>query len=268
MSEARGRGAAIVAAHPHSDQHDDPERTTRRFWREWQLLGGLIDRYELFNRREVFGWVASAGLPAVASGDFHRREHLSSWKTLLPCEKTRGRRRRLSSLGPTSLRDSPRARAFAGRSGSRVARVARPGPDSAYHLGMAKVKVEPALRAGLLNRELSWLDFNARVLDLMADPGRAASRAGQVLLDLLFEPGRVLHGPRRRSDAAVGGRSRAALARRDDAQADADCDPRAGARTHGATVRDLGAGSQAVARRSGHRDRRDRGLHRGRVDEI
>ncbi len=88
MSRARGGGAAIVAAHPHSDQHEHPERTTRRFWREWQLLGGLIDRYELFNRREVFGWVASAGLPAVASGDFHRREHLSSWKTLLPCEKS------------------------------------------------------------------------------------------------------------------------------------------------------------------------------------
>jgi polyphosphate kinase len=34
---------------------------------------------------------------------------------------------------------------------------------------MARVKVESALRAGLLNRELSWLDFNARVLDLMAD---------------------------------------------------------------------------------------------------
>ncbi len=50
------------------------------------------------------------------------------------------------------------------------ARVALPEPVSAYHLGMVKVKTEPALRAGLLNRELSWLDFNARVLDLMADP--------------------------------------------------------------------------------------------------
>lgn len=88
MIEARRRGAAIVAAHPHSDMHDNPTRTTRRFWREWQLLGGLIDRFELFNRREVFTWVANAGLPAVATGDFHQPEHLTSWKTLLPCEKT------------------------------------------------------------------------------------------------------------------------------------------------------------------------------------
>jgi hypothetical protein len=87
MRHARAAGAAIVAAHPHSEDSSRPDRVTRRFWREWRLLGGLIDRYELFNQREVFSWVANAGLPSVASGDFHRLEHLASWKTLLPCEK-------------------------------------------------------------------------------------------------------------------------------------------------------------------------------------
>jgi predicted metal-dependent phosphoesterase TrpH len=85
---ARAHGAALVAAHPHSDGGDDPTRVTRRFFREWELYAGLVDRFELFNQREVFGWVANAGLPSVASGDFHRPEHLSSWKTLLPCEKS------------------------------------------------------------------------------------------------------------------------------------------------------------------------------------
>jgi hypothetical protein len=88
MSVARRQGAAIVAAHPHSDAADGPVRATCFFWQEWRALGGLIDRYELFNRRDVFSWIANLGLPAVASGDFHRPEHLSSWKTLLPCEKT------------------------------------------------------------------------------------------------------------------------------------------------------------------------------------
>jgi predicted metal-dependent phosphoesterase TrpH len=89
MREARAAGAALVAAHPHDEGSDRiSERTTRRFYREWRTLGGLADRFELFNQREVFGWVANAGLPSVASGDFHRLEHLSSWKTLLPCEKT------------------------------------------------------------------------------------------------------------------------------------------------------------------------------------
>jgi flavin-dependent dehydrogenase len=89
MSAARAAGAAIVAAHPHApDIHRRSDRATQRFWREWRTLGGLIDRYELFNQREVFSWVANAGLPSIASGDFHRLEHLSSWKTLLPCEKS------------------------------------------------------------------------------------------------------------------------------------------------------------------------------------
>ncbi len=35
----------------------------------------------------LYGWVAVAGLPVVASGDFHRRGHLETWKTLLPCAK-------------------------------------------------------------------------------------------------------------------------------------------------------------------------------------
>ena len=48
---------------------------------------GAVDRFELVNRHEVFGWVADARLPAVATGDFHRPEHLASWKTLLPCAK-------------------------------------------------------------------------------------------------------------------------------------------------------------------------------------
>ena len=47
----------------------------------------LVDRWELYNRTEPFAWVAEAGLPAVASGDFHRPEHLWGWKTVLPCAR-------------------------------------------------------------------------------------------------------------------------------------------------------------------------------------
>ena len=88
MFAAREAGAAIVAAHPHGAR-DDPSyaRTTRWFSRNSQRLDGLVDRYELFNRRQTFGWVAEAGLPGIATGDFHRVEHLRTWKTL-PCAKT------------------------------------------------------------------------------------------------------------------------------------------------------------------------------------
>jgi predicted metal-dependent phosphoesterase TrpH len=86
LRAARESGAALVAAHPHGESPDAvPLRTTQRFYREWEELAPLVDRVELFNRHDVFTWVAERKLPGVASGDVHRVEHFSSWKTLLPC---------------------------------------------------------------------------------------------------------------------------------------------------------------------------------------
>jgi hypothetical protein len=88
LSVAREAGAALLAAHPHGPDTDPvPRRTTRRLWREWETLAPLLHRAELFNGRDVYSWVAGAGVPAVASGDVHAREHVSSWKTLVPCAK-------------------------------------------------------------------------------------------------------------------------------------------------------------------------------------
>jgi predicted metal-dependent phosphoesterase TrpH len=88
LERARDEGAALVAAHPYRGRRaTSPARATQRFARDWRVLSGLVDRWELFNRYELFGWVAERGLAAVASGDFHRAEHLFGWKTLLPCTK-------------------------------------------------------------------------------------------------------------------------------------------------------------------------------------
>jgi 3',5'-nucleoside bisphosphate phosphatase len=89
LVDARAAGAALIAAHPYRDGDGEvpPNRPTQRFSRDWRELALLVDRWELFNRRELFGWVAEEGLPAVASGDFHQLEHLFGWKTLLPCAK-------------------------------------------------------------------------------------------------------------------------------------------------------------------------------------
>ena len=51
---------------------------------EW--AAAVVDRFEVCNRHEFFDWVAQARLPFVASGDFHRREHFATWKTLMPVE--------------------------------------------------------------------------------------------------------------------------------------------------------------------------------------
>jgi hypothetical protein len=87
MRTAAEAGAAVIAAHPYdSEPAANNTRLTKRFARDAGLRG-LAHRFELFNRTQLFGWVAELGLPAVASGDFHDVEHLSGWKTLLPCRQ-------------------------------------------------------------------------------------------------------------------------------------------------------------------------------------
>jgi predicted metal-dependent phosphoesterase TrpH len=88
LASARALGAALIAAHPYSpDQLAVATRGTAA-WGARPELRNLVDRFELFNRETLFGWVAAAGVPAVACGDFHRLEHLTGWKTLLPCPKS------------------------------------------------------------------------------------------------------------------------------------------------------------------------------------
>ena len=76
----------MVAAHPYADQDRSPLHPTRRIWRERESFKGLIHRYELFNRRETFAWVAEDALPPLATGDFHRPGTFT-WQLLLRCEK-------------------------------------------------------------------------------------------------------------------------------------------------------------------------------------
>lgn len=91
MRTAAQAGAAVIAAHPFgptgdSPGHGDPSqrsRLTQRFACD-EALRKLAHRFELFNRSQLFAWVAEAGLPAVAAGDVHRPEHVAGWKTLLP----------------------------------------------------------------------------------------------------------------------------------------------------------------------------------------
>jgi 3',5'-nucleoside bisphosphate phosphatase len=88
LRDARDAGAALIAAHPFATPTaSSPGRTTMRWYYDWRELQPLVDRWELFNREDLFGWVAEQGLPAVANGDFHVPDHLFGWKTLLPCVK-------------------------------------------------------------------------------------------------------------------------------------------------------------------------------------
>ena len=87
LEAANDFGAAVIAAHPYAAGDVTSLWPTRRIACEPETFQPLVHRYELFNRDEVFGWVAEAGLTPIASGDVHRAAHIASWKTLVPCEK-------------------------------------------------------------------------------------------------------------------------------------------------------------------------------------
>ncbi len=87
LAKARADGAALVAAHPYSPAELGAATRGTAAFSARPELAGLVDRFELFNRHTLFSWVAAAGHPSVATGDFHRPEHLATWKTLLPCAK-------------------------------------------------------------------------------------------------------------------------------------------------------------------------------------
>ena len=88
LAAARARGAGLVAAHPYSP--GDLALATRgtAAFGARPGLARLVDRFELVSRHTFFPWVANAGHAVVATGDFHRLEHLAGWKTMLPCEKS------------------------------------------------------------------------------------------------------------------------------------------------------------------------------------
>ncbi len=79
-----------------------------------------------------------------------------------------------------------------------------------------------------INRELSWVDFNDRVLQLAEDADAAAARALQVRRDLRLQPRRVLHDPRRRPARPDRRGHHGAEARRPHAVGDDRRDPREG----------------------------------------
>jgi 3',5'-nucleoside bisphosphate phosphatase len=87
LEAANDLRSAVVAAHPYAAGDLTSMRPTRRIAREPETFRALVHRYELFNRDEVFGWVAEERLAPIASGDVHRAAHIASWKTLLPCER-------------------------------------------------------------------------------------------------------------------------------------------------------------------------------------
>ncbi len=89
----RQRGLAI-ASHPPlklsfflQGDNESIRRHPLHLWKHRAKYVDKIDAWEIANRDDLFDRVALEGLPYIACSDFHDREHLSSWKSLIFSEK-------------------------------------------------------------------------------------------------------------------------------------------------------------------------------------
>lgn len=80
----RELGGVSIAAHPVSTRKF--EKQTLHLWDRREEFRTLFDAWEVASGTKIFDEVLQSGLPVVASSDLHRREQLSSWKTVFFCE--------------------------------------------------------------------------------------------------------------------------------------------------------------------------------------
>jgi predicted metal-dependent phosphoesterase TrpH len=84
LDAARDDGALLIGAHPYTPETASASlRGTARLAANPEWAREAVHRLELVNRHDFFHWVARHLLPAVANGDFHRPEHLWTWKTVV-----------------------------------------------------------------------------------------------------------------------------------------------------------------------------------------
>ena len=84
--QVRHQGGLTIAAHPHH-MSSAWGKDTLYLWNRQEEFRPLIDAWEIGNRDDLFNPVGLKRLPFLAGSDFHKPKHLTSWKTLLWCEK-------------------------------------------------------------------------------------------------------------------------------------------------------------------------------------
>lgn len=82
----RSQGALTIAAHP-VPLSTNFEIQTCHLWNRQQELAPYFDAWEVGCGQQYLSLVAKSALPKIASSDLHLPKHISSWKTLLDCER-------------------------------------------------------------------------------------------------------------------------------------------------------------------------------------
>jgi predicted metal-dependent phosphoesterase TrpH len=84
-SGIRAQGALAVAAHPVNTRK--MEKQTYHLWDRREELRDCFDAWEVASGPYLFDEVAETTLPKLATSDLHRASQMTSWKTLMSCER-------------------------------------------------------------------------------------------------------------------------------------------------------------------------------------
>ena len=82
----RSQGGIAIAAHPVSTRKI--EKQTYYLWDRREELAQEFDAWEVASGSVLFPEVLESNLPKIANSDLHIRSQLSSWKTILRCDRT------------------------------------------------------------------------------------------------------------------------------------------------------------------------------------
>jgi predicted metal-dependent phosphoesterase TrpH len=81
----REHGAVSIAAHPVDSGKF--EKQTYHLWNRRNELENAFDAWEVASGDRLFPEVLQSRLPKIASSDLHIARHMTSWKTILECER-------------------------------------------------------------------------------------------------------------------------------------------------------------------------------------
>lgn len=84
----RNAGGLSIAAHPVSTRK--MEKQTLQLWNRREELRETFDAWEVASGPHLFDEVISERLPILANSDLHALKQMSSWKTVLECERHEG----------------------------------------------------------------------------------------------------------------------------------------------------------------------------------
>lgn len=89
IEQLHNQRAIAVACHPHHDGSTGDKRHENKtfLWQHHEKFDQLFDVWEVANRDDLFNVVGLKKLNYIANSDFHKANHLYSWKTLLLSDK-------------------------------------------------------------------------------------------------------------------------------------------------------------------------------------